>query len=188
MILSILICSLESRKSQLDELMFGLQKQVFDKEIVETIVIVDNKQMTTGEKRNKLLDLAKGKYIVFIDDDDSVPEYYIEEMLKACAFDVDCIAINGTITTNGKDEIKWRLSKNNENITVVENGKSVYLRKTNHITSVKKEHALKARFPHKSNAEDKGYSDSINKYLHTEFVIEKPMYHYRFSTFNKEYK
>lgn len=154
---------------------------------VEIIVYSDNKKITTGEKRNRLLKIAKGKYVIYIDDDDEVPNYYINELKKACDLDSDCFAINGKMTTDGQKEIKWRLSKDYDNVTIKENGVDVYLRKTNHITAVKRELALLAPFPNKSNAEDKGYSDALNPFLKTEYKIELPMYHYKFSTKNKEY-
>ena len=188
-ILSILICSLEKRKEFLDALIAHLQKQIsavpFAAMQVQILFSVDNKEHSTGNKRNSLLNAAKGKYVVFIDDDDEVPEYYVQEMLTACKSDCDCIAINGWMTTNGIGKINWRLSKDYQNMTIKENGVELYLRKTNHITAVKREHALKAGFPNISNAEDKAYSEAVNKFLTTEYTIEKPMYHYKYLTTNK---
>ncbi len=186
MILSILICSLESRKEKLALLLQNLNAQATEE--VEILLNIDNKQKTTGQKRNELVAKSKGKYVVFIDDDDKVPNYYIEQMVLACKSDSDCIAINGIMTTDGKDEIAWRLSKDYENITIKENGKHVYLRKTNHITAVKRQYAMLAPFPNKSNAEDKHYSDAVNIMLKTEYTISLPMYHYDYSSKNKEYK
>lgn len=185
MMLSILICSLHSRSHLLAELKAILQPQLTSD--VELLIEVDNKEISTGAKRNILLNRAQGKYIVFIDDDDMVNENYVDRILAACAFDSDCIAINGKITTNGMNEIDWRLSKNYENITIKENGKDIYLRKTNHIAPVKRELALKAMFPNISNAEDKAYSEALNPYLKTETIILEQMYHYRYLTNNKEY-
>lgn len=187
MILSILICSLVARKQSLKKLEDYLRKQIGNRiEEVEIITYIDNRQKSTGFKRNWLLQQAHGKYIVFVDDDDWVADYYINEMLIACASDCDCFAINGIMTTNGKHETKWLLSKDYENKDVVENGVMVYYRHTNHITGVKRSIALAAGFPDKSNAEDKWYSDRL--VLKTEFTITKPMYTYRFSTLNKQYK
>lgn len=202
--ISILIPSLVSRKENLKNLLSILLPQIGDYDLemidndnylirryfnseVEIIVYIDNKQVTTGEKRNRLVNSAKGEYIIFIDDDDEVPTYYIKELLKAYESNADCFAINGKMTTDGAKEIKWRLSKDYENVTIKENVVDVYLRKTNHITAVKRELALLAPFPNKSNAEDKSYSDAINKFLKSEFVISLPMYWYKFSTKNKEY-
>lgn len=185
MTLSILICSLQSRNPQLVQLLHHLNKQIEGKP-VEILTNVDNRQKTTGKKRQELLQQAQGRYVIFIDDDDTVPDYYIDEMLIACASDCDCVAINGVMTTNGQHETKWFISKDHQNKDVREGNKMVYYRRTNHITAVKREIALRAGFPDKSNAEDKYYSDRL--VLRTEFKIEKPMYTYRFSTVNKSYK
>jgi len=203
--ISILIPSLWNRSEQKTQLVYGLisqlgeicyhydevqenyTREIYTNGVCEVIIDIDNKQVTTGEKRNRLVNAAKGEYIIFIDDDDEVPGYYVCSLLDACESNADCFAINGKMTTDGAKEIKWRLSKDYENVTIKENGVDVYLRKTNHITGVKREIALKCPFPNKSNAEDKSYSDAINKFLKSEFVISLPMYHYKFSTKNKEY-
>lgn len=181
--LSILIRSLESRKDKLTELLNHLYKQAIDG--VEILFEVDNKEITSGAKANKLLNRAIGKYVVFIDDDDWVADYYVEEMLKACDSDADCFAINGFYSIDGGSQIKWRLSKDNQDRDVYENGELIYLRHTNHITAVKREIALVHGFPNISNAEDKAYSQALK--LETEYTIDKPMYWYRYSTRNKEY-
>lgn len=187
MTLSILICSLESRKHLYDNLHAELMWQRNYNLEVEILAFIDNKQFSTGYKRQALINEATGKYIIFIDDDDWVEPYYIEELLKAAESDADCFAINGWITTNDRNKMKWFLSKDNQNETKFKNGVPYYKRKTNHITAVKRELALQAGFPNKSNAEDKFYSDRVAPLCKTEYKIDKPMYHYRFSTLNKEY-
>lgn len=179
MILSILICSLESRNAMLNTLLQELQQQCIacgTKE-VEVLTNVDNKQKSTGKKRNELLQAATGKYIIFIDDDDWIEPCYIRELLTAAASDADCFAMNGWITTNGGNRIDWALSKDYTN-----HGTAFYYRKTNHITAVKRELALLAGFPDKSNAEDKWYSDRVAPLCKTEFKILPMMYHYRFQS------
>lgn len=183
MVLSILIRSLASRSGKLHELLNHLYKQRTDD--VEILFEVDNKEITSGAKANKLLSRAIGKYVIFIDDDDWVADYYIEELLKASESDADCFAINGFYSINGGAEIKWRLSKDNQDVDVYEGGELIYLRHTNHITAVKREIALASGFPDKSNAEDKTYSQGLK--LETEFTITPPMYWYRYQSYNKEY-
>ena len=192
MILSILIPSLKKRNTLLTCLVVNLMQQIYTLEAlgeVEVLVDVDNKERTTGMKRNALLNRATGKYIVFIDDDDEVPIHYIEEILKAAACNADCMAINGLITEQrgaGTIDTQWFLSKDNDNITIKRNEKNVYLRRTNHLAPVKRRLALLAGFPDKSNAEDKWYSDRLNEHLKTEVVIERHMYHYK-DSYPKEY-
>ena len=134
------------------------------------------------------MEQAKGKWITYIDDDDAVSDNYVEEILKGCQSDADCISINGWIETNGKNRIDWRTSKDYDNVTIKENGKQVYLRTVNHICPIRRELALQIGFPDKSNAEDKAYSDGVRPLLKTEYRIEKQLYNYKFSTSNKEYK
>lgn len=204
--LSIMIPSIESRRELLSTLVCGLILQCgviksirsfidtgcsvlilgFDE--VEIIVAIDNKEITTGKKRSILLRLATGKYVISIDEDDYIYPYYVKELLAATKSNADCFAIKGVMTTNGLNPIMWRLSKDNQNVTVVEKGEKIYLRHTNHITGVLREIAIKSDFPDVSCGEDKGYSEGLRGLLQTEYVIHPPMYHYKYSTFNKEYK
>lgn len=176
----------------LDALLEELHNQIGDNDDFEILVDVDNGRddehpRSTGMKRQNLLNNATAKYIIFIDDDDWIFPCYIEELLKAYESNADCFAINGIITTNGGNQFKWKLSKDFDNLDIVERGEKILLRTTNHITAVKRKLALIAGFPNKSNAEDKDYSTWLNPHLKTEHVIEPPMYHYRYSTYNKEY-
>lgn len=209
MTLSILIPSLIGRKVQLQELMSGLLPQLIELGGITTednflgnettlftarngnaeiISLTDNKQYSTGAKRQRLLLYATGTHVVFIDDDDTVPAYYLREFLKGLQQDPDCVAINGTMTTDGRDEMPWRISRNYENRTVAINGVPTYVRTTNHITAVRRTLALQAGFPDKSNAEDKHYSERVAPLCKSESIIIPPMYHYRYSSVNKEYK
>lgn len=165
-----------------------LYRQIQDtgsQDIVEILVNLDNKEKTTGQKRQELLNWAKGKYIIYIDDDDEVSYWYIAELLKAAESDADCFAINGLHTYEGKESVKWEISKDHPNENIQRDGKPFYLRRTNHITAVKREIAIAAGFPNKSNAEDKAYSDAL--VLNTEYKIEIPMYHYIEKHEPKEY-
>ena len=46
----------------------------------ELCIEKDNRQMSIGAKRQKLLKNAKGKYTAFIDDDDDITDAYIEDL------------------------------------------------------------------------------------------------------------
>lgn len=155
---------------------------------VEVRVNMDNKEKSTGKKRQELLELATGKFVVAIDDDDWISEDYISEVLKGCQTNCDVVAINGWIETNGSNRISWETSIWFDNITVRTGASIKYQRTVNHICPAKRELALQAGFPDKSNAEDKHYSDRLRPLLSSEYKIEKQIYFYRFSTFNKEYK
>jgi hypothetical protein len=91
--LSILICSVQKRLHKFAQLAEHLEKQAQNKP-VEILWLGDNKSMTVGEKRNKLLSLAKGQYVCFVDDDDWVADDYIDELLKGTESGADVICFN----------------------------------------------------------------------------------------------
>lgn len=73
---------------------------------VEIIGLFDNKKRTVGEKRQDLLNIAKGEYLVFIDDDDRIADDYISSIMDALeknpntdcvVFDCICCIENGSL-------------------------------------------------------------------------------------------
>lgn len=186
MILSILICSIYERAGMLASLLRELHKQIDEcgaSDKVEVLIEIDNKGIrTTGSKRNSLYQRAIGKYSTSIDDDDSIAPYFIEELLRASESDMDCFAINGTMTTNGIDERKWCISLHNSYITKIEDGKESYYRYPNHICPIKTSIAKQVLFPDIFVGEDYEWATKIHnkKLLTTEYKIERPIYHYKF--------
>jgi glycosyltransferase involved in cell wall biosynthesis len=184
--LSILIPSLEKREDQLFNLLTELYKQIIDTRsflTVEILTNIDNKEKTTGAKRNELLLSAHGEYVCFIDDDDEVYSWYISSILKAIETSPDCVATCGHYSVDGGEKQFWKLNKD---FSDHDSGGILY-RRSNHLTPIKREHALKAMFPDKSNAEDKAYSERVNPYLKTQTEIYEPVYHYKYQSQNKEY-
>lgn len=133
-----------------------------------------------GEKRNRLLELSEGQFVVFIDDDDMVTRSYIPLILEAIEKNptVDCIGINGVITFNGGSPLQWKISKDYESWHEKDN---VYYRTPNHISPVRRDIAMKVKFPaDKSFSEDFEYSKAIYPFLKTEAKIEENIYHYKY--------
>jgi Glycosyl transferase family 2 len=180
-ILSILICTVPPRKEMLDSLLNDLQRQIslLPKEYGKKIEIIWNSdiEMVRGNKRNKLLDIATGKFVVFIDDDDHVSEDYVHSILEAIAMDptVDCIGMDGWMTTNGQDYREWSISKTYGSWYEKD---SVYYRTPNHISPIRRELADLHGFPDIDFAEDYKYSMDVLPYLKRETKINKKLYHY----------
>ena len=101
-ILSILICGVPSRlrNNLAEKLITKLEKQANGKP-VEVLYFLDNKKRSIGQKRNDLLNLAKGEYITYIDDDDNVPMDYISSLLLGIKTRVDVIVFEAEISING---------------------------------------------------------------------------------------
>jgi len=210
--LSILICNVIGREDPLEELKRDLNKQILECNAINHIEILvhtdqgclnkdkdGNYGLPVGEKRQKLLEQAKGEYIVFIDDDDWVYPYYIEKILKAIKTNPDCLAINGIYTHDNQPEKKWYIAL--EHDYVEEN--NTYYRFPNHITPVKRRLALRAGFPDWRISEDYDYACRLRgakkgephytegfevPLLKTQVKIDKPMYWYRFKSANKTYR
>lgn len=188
MIISILICSIYERAGMLAGLLRELNKQVEEnnaQDKVEILTEIDNKgEYTTGTKRNILYQKAKGVYSVSVDDDDSVPQYFIEELLKAAESGADCFSTNGTITFDGNNECKWFISINNGYNEEVINGERFFYRYPNHISPIKTGIAKQVLFPDIMIGEDYAWATEIHnrKLLKTEYCIQKPMYFYLYNS------
>lgn len=187
-VLSILIPSLAERSEKLNSLLLQLESQISLGYVgmVEILVELDSRQIPTGTKRNILVQRAKGKYIIFVDDDDAVPDYYVKELLKAAESDADCFGMTGIMTTDGKDEKKWYICLGCPYTAQRdEKGKEEYIRFPNHISGIKREIASRFPFPPISQTEDYAFASAMRNAdaLKTEFKIERhPMYHYDYKT------
>jgi glycosyltransferase involved in cell wall biosynthesis len=185
-ILSILVPSTFDRKEMLDGLLADLGSQIYicgANDRVEILTEVDNGEMSTGAKRNLLLQRAKGEYVAFVDSDDEVSEWYVLEILKAVINRPDAVGLNGTMTTNGSNEQKWFISKDLPYRTCRDaEGVEYFERYNNHLSPVRRIIALQIGFPDQYTFEDFHYAQRLreSKLIQTEVVIAKPLYHYRF--------
>lgn len=179
--LSILIPTLTSEYDFLKRLMQVLQPQV-DRHKDEVEIILDDrgKSVTTGEKRNYLIKQSSGEYVVFIDTDDLVPIYYVDEILKAAQKESDCITFKGYMTTDWKNRKEFVLRKGSK----YEERGGVYYRWPNHIVPIKRSIASAVKFPHQTYKEDYIWSKEINDrgLIKSETFIDKEMYHYDYRT------
>lgn len=175
--LSILVCTLVSRKQLLEELLIRLSSQLEARDNVEIVIKEDNGEMTIGDKRNLLLDEARGKYVAFVDDDDLVAPDYVDKVIKATLNEPDCCGIEGMVTFDGGVSKKFVHSIQYKNW--YEHG-GVYYRCPNHLSPVKTELARQVRFPGRSMGEDQDYSMRLLPLLKTEEYIEGILYYYRY--------
>jgi glycosyltransferase involved in cell wall biosynthesis len=177
--LTILICSLVKRAHFLKRLTDILDKQV-DGINSQYLVNVDAGQLKIADKRNKLLELATGEYICFIDDDDLVPDYYVAEILNAIQTKSDVIGFNGYMTTNGTKKELFSISNRYEKWDKIDGR---YVRTINHLCPVKRELALQVKFPKGMQCgEDAEYANKLKPLIKTEVFIEKDMYHYDYNS------
>lgn len=178
-LLSILVLTIPGREDYLKRLKAQLEPQLIDD--VELLIEFDDGSLEVGEKRNKVLDRAKGRYICFIDDDDRISDTYIEDIFEVIRkTDVDCCALEGEITIDGGVPQKFIHSLRYQ--TWFEEGQGadkVYYRNPNHLNVVKREIAKRVRFTDDmSYGEDADYSKRILPYLSVQGEIKNKLYYY----------
>lgn len=187
--LSILIPTLHSRKFYFNNMKRILNEQIEaldNPKEVEILAFVDNRKYTTGAKRNALLEKAKGEFVVFVDDDDNLHEQYVPLILEAIKNnpDIDAVGIRGMYTEDGSRPEPFETSLKHD----WEKRNGWYYRTINHISPIRRKHALAVKFPNKTVGEDYDYTMALKKtgLLKKEVVIEKPIYFYNFIS-NKAY-
>jgi glycosyltransferase involved in cell wall biosynthesis len=181
--ISVLIPTIEGRKEMFKELKTELLKQFTDlglKINQDYEIVVDNDELKSiGEKRNTLMDSAKGKYIWFIDDDDMISGRAVKKVMEGVELGVDVVELRGVITWNGENPEEFVHSIRYKSYDKV-NG--VYIRPPNHLNPMKKELAVKHRFPLKSFGEDTDWAmlHCASNTFQTEYSISEVIYHYKY--------
>jgi glycosyltransferase involved in cell wall biosynthesis len=107
MLFSILIPTLYSRKHLLQKMLHALEEQHRASgllEYVEIRTLADGGELTIGEKRNRMVSEARGKYVAFVDDDDQVSDTYIRDVVWALRANpgVDCVGFWGKVFFQGQ--------------------------------------------------------------------------------------
>jgi len=185
--LSILIPTLPTRLVMFERLRSKLISQAKANNLQNDIEILSNadESISIGNKRNLLLQQSKGLYVCFIDDDDDVADYYIEELSKVVSSNKDCASLKGIITWDGErpeifeHSIKYQSYKDN-----LKNQEVVYERYPNHLNCIKSSIAKQIAFTDKNFSEDTDYANTLfaSGLIKTEFTIDKILYYYLYAT------
>lgn len=184
--ISILICTLQIRRDLFRELFDNLcdQARAYGRD-VEILVEADNGERTIGDKRNELLSRATGDYLCFVDDDDEVPNDYLELLIKAANSGADCASLKGTYYIDGKyDGIFEHSLKYSEWKTNPPGSEVKYERYPNHLNLIRSSIAKQFKYPEKNFGEDFDWSKKIHEsgLLKTEYYIPEILYYYKFIT------
>ena len=189
-LLSIQIPTIVGREKQLQSLMNFINSQVVDcgcSNIVEVVSYCDNKELTIGEKRQRMYENSNGWFSVQIDDDDTVAQHYINSvinnMLNADLTDVDCITYKEKchMTINRRFSIKFvnhsmKYGKWMNNYDGYD-----YVRTPFCKDIIKTELAVKAGVPFIRYNEDEQFSVRLLPLLKNEIHIDDYLYIYQYS-------
>lgn len=181
MLLSILIPTIPQRQlffNRIKSLLTTMIEAHPKKESIELLTLSDDRVMTIGEKRNKLLEMATGTYSAFIDDDDMVDGQYIQRIMDLLPLGYDGLGFKGIIYTDGRNP-KTFIHRNGEDYT--ERG-PVYYRPLTHLNPIKTDIMRQIGFPPLNHAEDYDFALKLKAsgLVKTSYYIDAYMYLYYF--------
>jgi glycosyltransferase involved in cell wall biosynthesis len=187
MTLAILICTLPERFEKLKRLKNILEPQVERFKDRVSIHINDaGESVPTGTKRNLLIEQSSSDYFCFVDDDDYLHAYYVDEIIKGIDQNPDVVTFCGYITTNGHSRTHWEIKLGNK----YEERRGVYYRFPNHLAVMKRSLVRHIKFPDIWKQEDYEWAYQIHqrRLLKTEVHIPLELYHYDFDDTKPPYK
>lgn len=192
-IISICIPTVIGREESFDKLITEINRQIIELEAekkIEVIFYKDNKEISIGEKRDKLYKRCKGKYSVQIDDDDMISPNYIENILKASQSDTDCITYMESCDINGKKSKSLFTLKYPgwTDLKIPVNG-CIRVRTPFFKTPIKTKICKKIGVKDMRFGEDHDFAKRIYGNLISEYFINEDLYYYQYkaSPFKERY-
>ena len=185
--LSILIPSIPSRKDKLLRLQTELYKQAFALHATfpghgYIEVLVDDSKpfldggLSIGKKRESLVQKAQGRYVLFLDDDDTISPDYVKTLLELCSKGMHACTFRALF----KLQDYWGLvnmsieNKENEQATP----DRMIQRPPWHICPVWTEFARIHPFNDSNNAEDYEWMEKVLSHCQTEAHSDRIIFQY----------
>lgn len=186
-LLSIHVPTIEGREEVFEKLKQKITNQIQGRSDIELLVLKDNKEISIGKKRQKLIDMTTAKYIVQIDDDDDIADDYILTVLPYLTTNIDCIGYLEHITPEGSGGRHKTACHSNRFQDWATNKEGFDFVRTPFFKDIIRTDIVRAigvddlRF-----GEDYSFSKKLknSKLITTEVFIEKYMYFYKMPLFN----
>lgn len=182
MLFSILIPTLFERAKLYGRLRAQLDAQISAaglQDRVEILDLCDNRELSLGAKRNRLVERARGEFIAFIDDDDSVSANYVNLICEALVKHphVDCLGITGRVYFRGAHPHPFVYSLRYDHYF---SQGGVYYRPPYLLNPMRRALAQQFRYANVSYNEDQDWAMRVARahLLQTEFFLEPVIYHY----------
>lgn len=183
--LSILIVSHVNRGPLLGRLLDHIHSQKYNPKDVEILVRQNDDVLYRGQDRNKLIDMAKGDYCVFVDDDDVVANDYIDRVLETIKEEPDICGITGeVISLISNEKRQFVLSTKYAELFSLPHKDKEYHRYASHLCPIRTNIIRRVRFPEDIKNEDNDYSIRLKEFVGTrgdswkETEIPGVLYHY----------
>jgi glycosyltransferase involved in cell wall biosynthesis len=134
----------------------------------------DNREMSVGMKRQKLIQESKSKYSAFIDDDDEITDAYIEDMYKMIQESYPVMRLRGridpyTFTHSLENTLKGAMARG-----------EVFLRPPNHLNPMMTDVAKLIHYKDALRGEDLDWTIRMarTRFLTSEYRSDDSRIHY----------
>ena len=134
----------------------------------------DNREMSIGMKRQRLVQESKAKYSTFIDDDDEITDEYIEDMRETIAGSYPVMRLRGridpyTFTHSLENTLKGAMARD-----------TVFLRPPNHLNPMMTDVAKLIHFKDALRGEDLDWTIRMSRtgFLTSEYKSDDSRIHY----------
>jgi hypothetical protein len=175
--LSILIPSIPSRFKRAVNLYNKIVSMTEGMDI-EVLMFTDNKKRTIGEKRDALKNISKGKYFMFVDDDDSLLS--IEKLYEATEKDVDVITFKQRCLNEDGSTFIVTFGLGNEIEHNTKNGRYLDIKRPPFHVCAWNSKFRDYNFPAVNYSEDWEFIKQILPLAKTEFFIDEIIHSYNF--------
>lgn len=173
--LSILTPTIPGRESQLAALQSKIRIQPGGDHI-EHLVLCDNRARSIGAKRQALVDIARGDYIAFVDDDDDISDNYLAEILNATQTGAGVITFRQRAIYNGlESEVHFGIKHQDEPFQPG----GVTLRAPWHVCAWKRDLVAGCLFGESNYGEDLIWCKQARLRVKTGYNIPKILHTYR---------
>jgi hypothetical protein len=180
-VLSILTPAIPERFAQLTALRDVIERQQAALPLgsVEWLIFCDTRgARTIGQKRDDLVQLARGEYVAFVDDDDSISPDYLQSLYEAATAQgtpADVITFRQLVTYNGATgEVLFRLGAHNEPFTP----NAFTNRAPWHVCAFRASLAKAHHFPHTNYGEDWEWARHVGADCKSSVHIDRILHHY----------
>jgi hypothetical protein len=174
---SVLIPTIAGRETSLQNLLASLREKLarLAPDLrVEYCIEFDNRELSIGMKRQKLLERASGKYLAFIDDDDDITDAYIEDLVATIRGNHHVMRLRGSINPYSfTHSIQHKLTD------PMAQGE-VFVRPPNHLNPMMSDVAKLVRFGDAQRGEDLDWTIRLARtgYLTNEYRSDSSRIHY----------
>jgi hypothetical protein len=167
--------------SLLNKITHQIANRKSQRQEVELLALLDNKRCTIGQKHQNLLNLAQGRYISYIHDDDDISDEYVDSILAAIDAnpEVDVITFMQSVKLENRPIVMVDFGRYNENQEISDC--PTCTRKPFPCCVWRTSIAKTAIFPNISYGEDWVWAERALRAVRTEIHLDKCLHHYRWS-------